>query len=82
MKKIKFYFAAFSFVMLINFSFASECQSGGPGSDSCSASYTIGASVAGSGGETTSSASTSCKEGYYSCCNAGPSGASATCEKE
>lgn len=48
------------------FNASNGCQSGGPGSSSCSASTTVG--------PVTTSVSVTCNAGYYSCCN--PGGAS------
>lgn len=75
---------AFGVVSILSFGQASlegsECQGGGPSSTSCSASYWGEATVMGSGGSFSQSASVSCGTGYYACCNAGPtSGATANC---
>lgn len=79
-KKILTIALAFSMACLVSFDVSSaSCDAGGPGATSCSSSTTVQGTIAGSGGSTTHTASVTCGEGYYACCNSGARRSSATC---
>lgn len=67
-----------SLLVIFNFSIAlgesgnggddPQCDSGGPGSTSCSISYSGGINGGGFGGNGSGECSVTCGTGYYSCC--------------
>jgi hypothetical protein len=85
MKKKKLSLVVVLFFSVAIFSFSqslapeSGCEAGGPGSTGCSTTTTMGGTVLGSGGTTSTTRSVTCGAGYYACCNGNAIGGTANC---